>query len=189
MFKFIIGFLNQIRRAKSYTLAALFLKRSDDIVDQVLEKIKYNDYDLRRLTTWRVELAKSHEEFFKVIDRIGKSENQEEAVKNGVMNLFEIKEHDSSIPLINALESRMFNGRSLKKVAIRVAFEKGTINGITDIVKELHDRPAITHMRYAAGLSKSWNRANRIRFSHFYWLRLIKVIWRRLKKMRLVRAI
>ena len=38
------------------TLAALFIKRPD-IVDKVLKKIEYNDYDLRHLTGHRPELA------------------------------------------------------------------------------------------------------------------------------------
>ena len=42
---FIAGFINQVEDAKKPTLAALFLKRPDK-VDEVLEKIKYNDYDL-----------------------------------------------------------------------------------------------------------------------------------------------
>ena len=42
---FIAGFINQVENAKRPTLAALFIKRSDE-VDQVLKKIKYNDNDL-----------------------------------------------------------------------------------------------------------------------------------------------
>ena len=43
--EFIIGFINQVERSKTHTLAALFIKRPDE-VDQVLKKIKYNDDDL-----------------------------------------------------------------------------------------------------------------------------------------------
>ena len=43
--EFIIGFINQVEDAKRPTLAALFIKRPDE-VDQVLKKIKYNDDDL-----------------------------------------------------------------------------------------------------------------------------------------------
>ena len=40
--EFIAGFINQVRKAKTPTLAALFLKRLDK-VDQVLRKIEYYD--------------------------------------------------------------------------------------------------------------------------------------------------
>ena len=42
---FIIRFINQVENAKERTLAALFIKRCDE-VDQVLKKIEYNDDDL-----------------------------------------------------------------------------------------------------------------------------------------------
>ena len=62
--------------AKRPTLAALFIKRPD-IVDEVLKKIEYDDYDLSVLTDYRPELAESHDNFFKVIDKIKDPKNQE----------------------------------------------------------------------------------------------------------------
>ena len=50
------------------------------IVDQVLKKIEYDDYDLMNLTDYRPELAESHDKFFNVIDKIKDPENQEWAV-------------------------------------------------------------------------------------------------------------
>src|ERR1700722_14606978 len=47
--EFIARFINQVRKAKTPTLAALFLKRLDE-VDQVLKRIKYYDEDLMCLT-------------------------------------------------------------------------------------------------------------------------------------------
>ena len=85
--EFIIGFINQVGDLKIPTLAALFLKRYDAI-DQVLKKIKYNDDDLSNLTDHRPELAESHENFFKVIDKIKNRYYQEYAVRGGVYNLF-----------------------------------------------------------------------------------------------------
>ena len=67
--EFIVGFINQVEKLKRPTLAALFIKRLD-IVDQVLKKIKYDDVDLWHLTDHRPELAESHENFFKAIDKI-----------------------------------------------------------------------------------------------------------------------
>src|ERR1700722_2821176 len=77
--EFIIGFINQVGNLKIPTLAALFIKRPK-IVDQVLKGIEYYEYDLRDLTTWRPELAESHENFFKAIDKIKNLEGQEGAV-------------------------------------------------------------------------------------------------------------
>ena len=105
--EFIVGFINQVEDAKKPTLAALFIKRPDK-VDEVLKKIKYDDNDLSNLTNYRPELAESHEGFFKVIDKIKDPENQELAVRMGVINLFKAEKHDSVIPLINALESSTF---------------------------------------------------------------------------------
>ena len=92
--EFIIGFINQVGDLKIPTLAALFIKRPD-MVDQVLKKIKYDDYDLVNLTDYRPELAESHDKFFKLMDKINDPENQEWAVKWGVTNLFKVKKHDS----------------------------------------------------------------------------------------------
>ena len=153
--EFIIGFINQVENAKTPTLAALFIKRPD-VVDQVLKKIKYNDYDLMYLTNYRPELAESHDKFFKVIDKIKDPENQEGAVKWGVINLFDAKKHDSVIPLINALEKRLFNGRNLKNAAIQQAFYEGAMRGIKYFVEEFHEHPAITSEEYAIGLIVSW---------------------------------
>ena len=71
-------------------------------------------------------------------------ENQERAVECGVFNLFNAKKHDSVIPLINALEKRLFNGRNLKNVAIQWAFHEGAIEGIKYFVEEFYEHPAIT---------------------------------------------
>ena len=65
-----------------------FIKRSDE-VDQVLKRVKYDDYDLMKLTYHRPELAESHDGFFKAIDKIQKPENQEMAVGWGVQKSFQ----------------------------------------------------------------------------------------------------
>ena len=156
--EFIAGFINQVGNAKIPTLAALFIKRSDE-VDQVLKKIKYGDYELRHLTDYRPELAepKSHDKFFNVMDKIQKPGNQEMAVEWGVINLINAKKHDSVIPLINALEKRQVNGRNLNNVAIQQAFHQGAKRGIKYIVEELHEHLAITPVWYACGLLNSWD--------------------------------
>ena len=122
----------------------------------MLKKIKYDDDDLKDLTDYRPELAESHENFFKVIDKIKNPKNQELAVRDGVINLFNAKKHDSVIPLINALESSTLS-RNVKDVAIQEAFYEGAGRGIKDIVEEFHEHPAITSREYANGLIDSWN--------------------------------
>ena len=139
------------------------------MVDEVLKKIKYDDNDLMNLTDHRPELAESHENFFKVIDKINDPKNQEWAIEWGVVNLFNAEKHDSVIPLINALEKRQFNGRNLKDVAIRQAFYRGAFRGINDIVEEFHEHPTITSERYANGLIDSWRHdKSKIRSFRFY---------------------
>jgi hypothetical protein len=152
---FIAGFINQVEDGKRLTFAALFVKRSD-VVDKVLKRIKYYDYDLICLTDHRPELAESHDGFFKAIDKIKKPEYQEEAVTWSVINLFTAKKHDSVIHLIDALEKRPFDGRRLKNVAIQQAFMSGAWNSISSIVKKFHEHHAITPEEYAKGLISSW---------------------------------
>ena len=152
--EFIAGFINQVRKLKRAALAALFIKRLD-IVDEVLKKIKYDDHDLKYLTSRRPELAESHGKFFKLIDKIKKLRNQELAVELGVFNLFKAKKHDSVIPLINALEKSTLS-RNVKVSGIQQAFSQGAIKGIKNIVEELHKHPAIASERYARGLVESW---------------------------------
>jgi hypothetical protein len=159
--EFIAEFINQVEDAKIRTLAALFIERSDE-VDQVLEKIEYDDSDLVCLTNYRLELAepKSHDKFFKVIDKIKKPEEQKVAVEYGVINLFIAKKHASVIRLIDALENREFNGRKLNDVAIQKAFSEGAWRGIKDIVERLHEHTVITSEEYANGLIVSWEYDN-----------------------------
>jgi hypothetical protein len=155
--KFIIEFINQVDGATRYTLAALFVKRPD-VVDQVLEKIEYDDYQLWDLTTHRPELAepKSHKNFFKMIDKIKSPIAQEGAVGWGVFNLFETKKHSYVIPLINALENIQFNGRTLEDVAIQMTFKQGAQSGITYFVEKFYDHLAITHDEYVFLLIRTW---------------------------------
>jgi len=152
---FIAGFINQVVYAKTRTLAALFIKRPK-IVDEVLKRIKYNDDDLMCLTSYRPELAEPPYILFNVIDKINDPTYQEWAVERGVFNLFDANKHGSVIPLVNALEKREFNGRTLNNVAIQQAFYSGAWKGSKYIVEKFHEHPAITPERYAKGLIDSW---------------------------------
>ena len=53
------------------------------MIDDVLGRIEYDDYDLCYLTDYRTELAGSPEKFFRILDKIKKPENQEWAVRCG----------------------------------------------------------------------------------------------------------
>ena len=152
--RFIAGFINQFKWTKRPTLAALFIKRLD-MVDEVLNKIKYDDEDLCYLTRDRPELAESHANFFKLMSKIQDPRYQNVAVSEGVNNLFKANKHDSVIPLIDALESSTLS-RTVKDHAIQQAFYEGAWRGIKYFVERFHEHPAITSKDYANGLVNSW---------------------------------
>jgi len=159
---FIAAFINQLEDAKIPTLAALFIKRPNE-VDQVLNNIHYTDYALQVLVASRPELAKSHENFFEVIDRIKHPKNQERAVRGGVNGLFAAEKYDAVIPLIDALENRSFNGRNFKDVAIRMTFDQGAQWGVKYFVEKFHEHPLIMSGEYVLGLVTSWKNDKRRR--------------------------
>ena len=64
-----------LRMQNECVLAALFDKGEEGMIDGVLGRIEYNDYDLRYLTNYRPELAGSPEKFFRVLDKIEDPEN------------------------------------------------------------------------------------------------------------------
>ena len=138
-------------------LAALFDKGEEGMIDDVLGGIDYDDNDLRDLTDYRPELAGSPEKFFKVLDKIKDPRKQEYAVHRGVRNLFEAGKHDLIPPLVNALGKRTFKSKSLKDVAIQMAFYEGAKRGNQDIVEVILRTSAITSEEYAGGLYVSWN--------------------------------
>ena len=66
---FTVKFIQKAADAKECVLAALFDK-GEGMIDGVLERIKYGDWDLDNLTYYRRELAGSPEKFFRVLDKI-----------------------------------------------------------------------------------------------------------------------
>jgi hypothetical protein len=154
---FIYKFINQLGwQASAPTLATLFIKGSE-IADQVLKKIEYRESTLICLTKYRYEIAQSPDIFFEVIRRINDPKDQEEAVAEGVYNLFKAKEYQSVISLIYELESSTFD-ESLKSAAVKKAFDEGTTTlwCTRDIAKELYNHSAITSKEYAKGLFWAW---------------------------------
>ena len=51
----------------------------------------------------------------KSIDKINDPKNQKWAIERVVGNLFHDEKHDSVIPLINALQKRLFNEQNFKR--------------------------------------------------------------------------
>ena len=121
-----VKFINNVddASAKLHVLAALFDVGSKEMVDDVLGKIDYNDSDLVYLMDYRPELANSYK-FFNVLDKIKDLEWQKSGVRWGVYNLFEAGRHDLVVPLVNALEKRLFKNNCLREIAIRKAFVEG----------------------------------------------------------------
>ena len=65
-----VKLIQNVESAKEHVLAALFDKGEEGMIDGVLGRIKYNDYDLCYLTDYRPELAGSPEKFFRILDKI-----------------------------------------------------------------------------------------------------------------------
>ena len=117
---FTVRFIQNVKYAKQRVLAALFDKGEEGMIDDVLEGVGYDDYDLCDLTNYRPELAGSPEKFFRVLDKIEDPGMQEMAVRGGVKNLFEAGRHDLVVPLVNALGKRTFKSERLKEEAIQI---------------------------------------------------------------------
>ena len=155
-FEFIVEFINQVEVAKRCTLAALFVK-SPDKIDKVLEKIKYDENDLKAAVMFELKLVEpeSHETFLKIVGMINTPEVQKLVISEGVGTLFHHGKHDSVIPLINALGEKFKDGNYLENAAIQRTFYEGALRGIKYFVEEFHEHPAITSERYANGLINS----------------------------------
>ena len=111
---FTVWFIQNVKDAKGRVLAALFDK-GEGMIDDVLGRVEYRDGDLRDLTDYRRELAGSPEKFFRILDKMKESRNQDWALRRGVEDLFEAERHDLIVPLVNALGKRTFKSKRLKK--------------------------------------------------------------------------
>jgi hypothetical protein len=157
---YICNFINQVWWAKKRTLAALFIKRPE-LVDKVLNSIKYDDNDLvESIIDCRSELIESPDNFLNAISKIKEGYNQTLVVEKALDELFKAKKYGSVISLVKALESRSLEGIDLDRV-IRKTFEEGIHHGNKDVVKAFHEYAAITSEEYAEGLANSYksNRA------------------------------
>ena len=59
-----VWFIKNVEYAKECVLAALFDK-GEGMIDEVLGRVEYDDYDLGDLTDYRPELVVSPEKFFR----------------------------------------------------------------------------------------------------------------------------
>ena len=111
---FTVKLIQSVGNAKRCVLAALFDKGKKEMIDEVLGRIEYDDRDLYGFTHFQNELAGSPEKFFRVLDKIKDPKNQEEAVRCGVIYLHRAERHDLIVPLVDALEKKMFKSDRLK---------------------------------------------------------------------------
>ena len=153
---YIAKFINQTDGFKEQALAALFNKRPE-MIDQVLGQIRYDDDDLLNLVYSRPALADPPENFLNVLDRITTPEKQEAAVDECIFKMVENDNEDLVIPLVDALDSRVFKSERLKDVAVPKAFTEGAYKDAECVVQELYEHPLITPGKYVDGLVESWN--------------------------------
>ena len=140
---FTVKLIQSVGNAKRCVLAALFDKGKKEMIDEVLGRIEYDDRDLYGFTHFQNELAGSPEKFFRVLDKIKDPKNQEEAVRCGVIYLHRAERHDLIVPLVDALEKKMFKRDRLKEQAIHTAFCNGADRDKQDIVQLYYEHPAI----------------------------------------------
>ena len=147
---FIFEFAKQARAHNGILLTALHRKKSPNMIEEAFKVFKFDQDDL----VWAAsdpELICSPNDLFNLL---GKIENQEEAIRGGVMNLFHNNCIDCINPLLDAFESnRSF--KHLKDVAIKQAFKSGSFHENKSIVERFHDHPAVTSEDYAQGLIDS----------------------------------
>ena len=93
----------------------------------------------------------SPNDLFNLLGKIEKQEDQEEAIQDGVWNLFHHKRTECLDPLLDALEGNE-SFKHLKDVAIKGAFKGGSYHGNKSIVERFYDHPAVTSEDYAEGL-------------------------------------
>lgn len=93
----------------------------------------------------------SPNDLLKLIDKVEKQEDQEKAIKKGVVNLFIDERTDCIEPLLTALEGNE-SFKHLKDIAIKAAIKGGSYYGNKSIVDRFHDHPAVTSEDYAQGL-------------------------------------
>ena len=153
--EFIIEFIKQVDYAQERILAALFVKRPDE-VDKVIEKVEYKDKDLFNLVSYRPEMRKSPDGLLKLVEMMEDPKYQKEIIEDGIEHLFEAKKHASVIPLIHELVNMKSKSKELKNIAIQKAF-RGAESGIKEIVEEFYDHPAITPRDYSTAFVNAWD--------------------------------
>jgi len=155
--EFIFKFAKQANVGKSTLLAALHQKKSPEMIEEAFKVFKFSQDDLKWVAS-EPELMCSPDNLFNLLGKIEKHGDQEEAIDDGVENLFEGKRTECLEPLLHALEGKE-SFRHLKDVAIKKAFMEGSYHGNKPIVERFHDHPAVSVEDYAYGLIYSGKRS------------------------------
>ena len=150
--EFILKFVEIIRYGKGYLFSSLFRKKSNAVIEQVLEKSDFSQEDLID-AAHDVELVCLPQRFVHLLSKIESMRDKVKVIVDGVIQLF-IKERTECIePLLTELESKQFLSKDLANFATQVIFVAGVFEDNEICTKSLYDRPAITPEVYAYALS------------------------------------
>jgi len=150
---FIFNFAEEAEVDKGDLLAALYRKKSHEMIEEAFEVFEFDQSDLRWAAS-EPELMCSSDSLLNLLDKMEKQEDQEWAIDTGVGHLFRFKRTECVEPLLNALDgSESF--KHFKGIAIKKAFKCGSLEGNKSIVERFYDHPAVTSKDYAVGLTAS----------------------------------
>ena len=151
--KFILNFIEQTKGSCFRILSNLHEKATKEIIEEVLEKIKFSD-DVLSYAASSPKLACSPKEFISLLNRITTPKVQEHAVEKGIQTLFYNKRTECIEPLLTALEGEEFLHKNLHGLAIRSVFEHALCCHNIFVMEDVYDHPTITPVIYANALFK-----------------------------------
>ena len=155
---------------KVWALETLLVHADQPLIDKVFDKLDFPDSFLTSVAS-RVDLTCVPDRYVYLLKKITDKAKREEAVKGGVLALFQGSKTECLDPLISALESTPTWGTAVKNIAIRTAFNLAPDHGINQGVwaKRFFDHPAVSAVDYSHALYnayKDWTPHNEL----FYWL-------------------
>ena len=118
-----------------------------------------------------------------------RQDKESRSIKNrlleyGVTNLFDVRKHDSVIPLINALESRTLKVEMWRMLRFNRHFMKEHEKASNILWRNFMSTQQL-HLEICRRIDWFLEGGQVWQSFNFYWLRLIKVIWRRLKELQI----
>ena len=150
--EFILKFAEIIRYGKWYLFSSLFRKKSNAVIEQVLEKSDFSQEDLIDAAR-DVELVCLPQRFVHLLSKIESMRDKVKVIVDGVIQLFTKERTECIEPLLTELESKQFLSKDLANFATQVIFVAGVFEDNEICTKSLYDRPAITPEVYAYALS------------------------------------